>query len=120
MGHADQATLLPHGRDRLGRGQAGRHGPLEEEPDQVPRACADLLPDDHGEAVRRGGAGRKGAVEAIVVGDREVGQPALRCRPDDGPRRGERIERRGRVAVEVDERSGRAAGRAGAHVVRGR
>jgi len=58
---------------------------------------------------------RERAVDLVVVGDREMGQAASGGGPDDGAGRGQRVEARRRVAVQVDERAravGRAVGRA--------
>ena len=58
----------------------------------------------------RGGAGLEGPLDRVVVGDREVGQAAPGGRRDHGPRRGQRVEAGRRVAVQVDEGTGRSCG----------
>jgi hypothetical protein len=116
MGHADEAPLLPDRQDGLGAGEARRHRLAQEQPDQVTVAGLDLLADEDREArpiaIRRDGlsvslerpiTSLQGAVDPLVVGDREVRQAAGRGGADDGGGRRQRIEARGRVAVEVDE-----------------
>ena len=62
----------------------------------------------------------EGAVDAVMVGDREVRQPARRGRAHDGRRRRQRVEARRGVAVQVDERTMPVAGRSSGLVSRPR
>jgi hypothetical protein len=103
MRHPDEATLLPHRRDRIGGRQAALDRALDEGRDQVTGFGPDLLADDDREAVRRRVPSAERPVDAVMVRDREVGDPSGCRRPDDLRRVGQRVERRRRVAVEVDE-----------------
>ncbi|HUG30669.1 MAG TPA: hypothetical protein VMQ65_09190 [Candidatus Limnocylindria bacterium] len=79
---------------------------MQEEADQVPHLGANLLADDDHQArrVRRcPGLRLERAIDAVVVGDRQVGQAAGGRRADDGAGRGERVEAGRRVAMQVDE-----------------
>ena len=110
---ADQAALLvDRGRRRLGRAP-GRHGALQEQADEVAAGRPDLLANDHGERgrlIRRGLRGGQvacpqRAVDALVVGDGQVGQAEAPRVPDQRLERAERVERGGAVAVQVRERA---------------
>jgi hypothetical protein len=100
---ADQPALLADGHDRFRDRQAGRDRPLEEDGDEVAVGGPDLLADDDRQAVGRGLASPERTLDSIVIGDREVGQAAGRRSADDGLRRGQAVEARARVTVEVDE-----------------
>jgi hypothetical protein len=63
----------------------------------------DLLAHDDRQAVGRGVACPERALDPIVIGDREMGQPARRGGADDGLGRSQAVEARAGVAVEVDE-----------------
>ena len=105
--NADEAPLRPDLLDRLDRVEATPNGSLEEHGDQVAVARPDLLADEDRQSRRVPGrdlAGRKGAVDPVMVGDRQVSQAATGGRSDDGPWRGQRVERRRGVDVEIQER----------------
>jgi hypothetical protein len=92
--------------DRLHGGQATGHRLIEEDADEVAVPGADLLADQDRDAevlAARDVTRLKGALDPIVIRDREVGQATCRRGPDDRRRRGERIDAGGRVAVQVDE-----------------
>ncbi len=74
MGQADQAALLVDGRCGLARGQARGDGLAQEEAEQVTVGATDLLAHDDLQA--RGGhrSGSLGAIDALMVGDGQVGQ----------------------------------------------
>ena len=81
-------------------GQVARNVPLEEHADQVAVAGPDFLADDHRQlgSGRPGDlAGREGTVDPVVIGDREVGQPARRPRPG----RRTRVTRSSRTMADV-------------------
>jgi hypothetical protein len=100
-----QAALFADGRDRLLGRQERRDGRRQEQADEVALVGLDLLADQDRQSRRSGFARLEGALDPVVVGDGEVGQPAGGRDPRDIGRPGERIEARGGVAVEVDERA---------------
>ena len=86
--------------------QAGRDRLAQEHADQVAGLRPDLLADDDGQAGRLGRRAvtrLEGAVDPVVVGDREVRQAARRRGADDRRGRGQRVEARRGVAVQVEE-----------------
>jgi hypothetical protein len=114
VGDADQAALVAHGRDRLGRGEAGRNRLMEEDADEVARLRANLLPDDDrhaGRLVRGSVTGFDRAVDPVVVGDRQVRQASSRGGAEDRGGRRERVEARRGVAVQVEEGARQCPGR---------
>ena len=88
-------------------GMPGRNGLSQENGDQVAVAGADLFPDEDREVVRRDISRPERAVDPVVVGDGEMCQAPSDGGGHDALRRGERVETRGRVAMEVHERPGR-------------
>ena len=86
MGNPDEAALGSDLGDRLRRWEVSWNVPFEEHADDVAVAGLDFLADDH----RQLGSGRAsdltsrdGTLDPIVIGDREVRQPALGRGPDD-------------------------------------
>ena len=73
MRDSHEPTLVANGGDCLTRGEAGGDGALKEEGDQIPLGGAHLGANDHGQPWGGGIAGAQGAVNAVVVGDGEVG-----------------------------------------------
>jgi hypothetical protein len=90
----DYSALLMDGLS----GFEGRHArgdrSLDKERDQVARRRSHLLADDDRQLVGCAVARAQSAVDPIVVGDREMRQPALSRGARDLLRLGQRIERR--------------------------
>jgi hypothetical protein len=92
MGQADEAALIVDAPRRVGSGQTRRDCFAQVQTDKVALGGADLLADDDRELGRSDLAGGERAVDALVVGDRQVGQAAADGRLDDRFGLGERIE----------------------------
>ena len=91
-GMPDETALLANGGHGLGGRHPRRDGALQERGDQVPVGGPDLLPDDHGQPVRRRLTRRERPVDPVVIRDDDVGQAPFRRCPNDirRPRRGSR------------------------------
>jgi hypothetical protein len=78
---------------------------VQEHADEVAGLRPDLLADDDGHAgglVGRAVTRLDGAVDPVVVRDRQVGQATGRGRAEDGGGRDQRVEARRGVAVQVE------------------
>jgi len=89
---ADEATLIVDTLRRLDRTLAGRQRLLKVEADQVAVGRPDLLADDDGELRRRDLLRGQRAVDALVIGDGQMGQTAADGRLYNGFPLGERIK----------------------------
>jgi hypothetical protein len=92
MCQADHAALgvdLGRGVDRR---QAWPDGLVHVQRDQIARRRAHFLTDDDGQSVGRRVARAERAVDAVVVGDREVVEATMGSGARDLLRLGERIE----------------------------
>ena len=103
MRDPDEPALVADRGDRLDGGQVTRDRPQEECPDEVAVGRPDLRPDDHGQPVGGGVTRAQRPVDAVMVGDDEVGQAALGGGTCHLHRIRQRIERRRGMAVEIDE-----------------
>jgi len=89
---ADEATLIVDTLRRLDSSLAGRQRLLKVEADQVAVGRPDLLADDDGELRWRDLLRFQCAVDALVVGDGQMGQTAADGRLYNGFPLGERIK----------------------------
>ena len=108
MRDADEAALVADGVDRLGGRQARRDRPLDEGGDQVTvrmvRTSSPTITVSPSGAASRAA---ERAIDPVVVGDDEVGQPTRGRGAHDLRRISQAVEGRRRVAMQVDEGAAR-------------
>ncbi len=86
MRNPHEAALGANLGDRLRRWEVAWNVPFEEHADDVAVAGLDFLADDHRQLGRGSPgdvAGGNGALDPVVIGDRQVGQSAHRGGPHD-------------------------------------
>ena len=92
VGHPDETALGADGSDRVDCRQVPLDRPLDKGGDEVAGLGPHLLTDDDGQPCRRGVASSERTVDAVVIRDGKVGQPARHRRAHDFGRVREAIE----------------------------
>ena len=92
MWQANEATLIVDASGRVDRAEAGRNRVGEVKANEVAVGCPNLLTDDDREFRRRDLLRRERAVDALVIGDREMGQATADGRLYNSFGLGERIK----------------------------